>query len=141
MNTLMTFTTPCFVRVENQEKRKELIEWLGTIGRPHIKVVPLDVFPYFVAYNAWHDNVSEKSLALYRKEMAELIDCGENTEMFKALAAMNDENDYLQWFYDDIAKEFCFNHGIKDEPSYYHGCGTRKATAAEIVEHFKKNER
>ena len=28
----MTFTTPCFVRVENPEKRKELIEWLEGIG-------------------------------------------------------------------------------------------------------------
>ena len=28
----MTFTTPCFVRVENPEKRKELIEWLKALG-------------------------------------------------------------------------------------------------------------
>ena len=28
----MKFTTPCFVRVENPEKRKELIEWLEGIG-------------------------------------------------------------------------------------------------------------
>lgn len=28
----MTFTIPCFVRVENPEKRKELIEWLKGIG-------------------------------------------------------------------------------------------------------------
>ena len=28
----MKFTTPCFVRVEDAEKRKELIGWLFSIG-------------------------------------------------------------------------------------------------------------
>ena len=28
----MEFTTPCFVRVEDAEKRKELTEWLKGIG-------------------------------------------------------------------------------------------------------------
>lgn len=28
----MKFTTPCFVRVEDAEKRKELTEWLEGIG-------------------------------------------------------------------------------------------------------------
>ena len=29
----MKFTTPCFVRVEDAEKRKELAVWLSSIGR------------------------------------------------------------------------------------------------------------
>ena len=147
----MTFTTTCFVRVENPEKRKELIEWLCDIGRPHRKVVPLNVFPFIIAYDGWHDNVSIESLNIYQEKMPGLIDCGENIELFKALAAMNDENDREQWYsYTEYptnegkngARKFVFNEPARfdsfvDVPSGYY----RKATAEEIVEYFKNKER
>lgn len=147
----MTFTTPCFVRVENPEKRKELIEWLCDIGRPHRKVVPLNVFPFIVAYDGWHDNVSIESLNIYQEKMPGLIDCGANIELFQALAAMNDENDREQWYlYTEYptnegkngVRKFVFNEPARfdsfvDVPSGYY----RKATAEEIVEYFKNKER
>ncbi|MCM1250327.1 MAG: hypothetical protein NC209_04190 [Alistipes sp.] len=67
------------------------------------------------------------------------IDCGTDVELFKALAAMNYENDREQWFTD--GNDWCLCHDdIVTKmviPSYalYH-----KATAAEIVEHFKNRE-
>lgn len=147
----MTFTTPCFVRVENPEKRKELIEWLCDIGRPHRKVVPLNVFPFIVAYDGWHDNVSIESLNIYQEKMPGLIDCGANIELFQALAAMNNENDREQWYsYTEYptnegkngVRKFVFNEPARfdsfvDVPSGYY----RKATAEEIVEYFKNKER
>lgn len=144
----MTFTTPCFVRVENPEKRKELIEWLEGIG-------------YRLEYLR-NDGVivltSENRVYVYGEAVHEIIksdydtiDCGENTELFKALAAMNDENDQEQWYaYTEYptnegkngVRKFVFNEPARfdsfvDVPSGYY----RKATVEEIVEYFKNNER
>lgn len=146
----MTFTTPCFVRVENPEKRKELIEWLNNIGRRPTSYSESDRSPWFTAYatgrfcqtNGFH----------MHPEMAQkngYINCGKNIELFKALAAMNDENDQEQWYaYTEYptnegkngVRKFVFNEPARfdsfvDVPSGYY----RKATAEEIVEYFKNN--
>lgn len=148
----MTFTTPCFVRVENPEKRKELIEWLNNIGRRPTSYSESDRSPWFTAYatgrfcqtNGFH----------MHPEMAQkngYINCGKNIELFKALAAMNDENDQEQWYaYTEYptnegkngVRKFVFNEPARfdsfvDVPSGYY----RKATVEEIVEYFKNNER
>lgn len=144
----MTFTTPCFVRVENPEKRKELIEWLESLG-------------YRLEYLR-NDGVavltSENRVYVYGEVVYEIIksdydtiDCGENIELFKALAAMNDENDREQWYsYTEYptnegkngVRKFVFNEPARfdsfvDVSSGYY----RKATAEEIVEYFKNKER
>lgn len=147
----MTFTTPCFVRVENPEKRKELTEWLNNIGRRPTSYSESDRSPWFIAYatgrfcqtNGFH----------IHPEMAQkngYINCGANIELFKALAAMNDENDREQWYsYTEYptnegrngVRKFVFNEPARfdsfvDVPSGYY----RKATAEEIVEYFKNKE-
>lgn len=66
------------------------------------------------------------------------IDCGENTELFKALAAMNDENDREQWFVEEGRMFKCTSDKINGYS--YHWMTTRKATAEEIVEYFKNKE-
>lgn len=148
----MTFTTPCFVRVENPEKRKELIEWLNNIGRRPTSYSESDRSPWFTAYatgrfcqtNGFH----------MHPEMAQkngYINCGKNIELFKALAAMNDENDQEQWYaYTEYptnegkngVRKFVFNEPARfdsfvDVPSGYY----RKATVEEIVGYFKNKER
>lgn len=80
------------------------------------------------------------------------IDCGDNEEMFFALAALRDDTNEHQWFiatdtlwdenYDGEITTY-FEEGqwfkydewsyIEDLPSYF-----RKATVEEIIEHFKK---
>ena len=66
------------------------------------------------------------------------IDCGENIELFKALAAMNDENDLEQWFVSNKGSEWAI---CKKTLNVYSGVLCRKATAEEIVEYFKNKER
>lgn len=136
----MTFTTPCFVRVENPEKRKELIEWLEGIG-------------YRILFSARHSLIESElryisapkqgyimaDSQLSCDEWSESIDCGENTELFKALAAMNDENDLEQWFVEEGRMFKCTSDKINGYS--YHWMTTRKATAEEIVEYFKNKER
>lgn len=132
----MTFTTPCFVRVENPEKRKELIEWLKWIGyrleylRNDGVIVPTSENRVYVYGEAVHEII---------KSDYDTIDCGENTELFKALAAMNDENYYYQWFSTILKPGYIVlnnsmnNNQLFTEPLF------RKATAEEIVEYFKNN--
>lgn len=143
----MTFTTPCFVRVENPEKRKELIEWLEGIGY-RLEYLRNDGVIVLTSEN----RVYVYGEALYRviKVDYDTIDCGENTELFKALAAMNEWNDRKQWYaYTEYptnegkngVRKFVFNEPARfdsfvDVPSGYY----RKATAEEIVEYFKNKE-
>ena len=85
----MKFTTHCFVRVEDAEKRKDVIEWCMHIGYEYIyppqeerlgdKVI-CDTYCVGVAHDA------QTFTAL------NCIDCGTNIELFRALAAMNNEN-------------------------------------------------
>lgn len=132
----MTFTTPCFVRIENPEKRKELIEWLELIG-------------YKLEYLR-NDGVivltSENRVYVYGEAVHEIIksdydaiDCGKNIELFKALAAMNYENYREQWFVEEGKMFKCTSDKINNYP--YNWPNTRKATVEEIVEYFKNKER
>nr|DAT13583.1 MAG TPA: hypothetical protein [Herelleviridae sp.] len=139
---MIKFITPCFVRVKDAKKRTDLFKWLFDrwyAGRYQINmansiiVVGLEDGCVDVA----HCNTSDE-LAAYG-----LIDCGENIGMFKALAAMNDENDRDQWF-TDTAGDFCLclsdkwsTEWLKENFEKYY-CYWRKATVEELVEHFKE---
>ena len=129
----MTFTTPCFVRVENPEKRKELIEWLEGIGYTH--------FPFI------HDSCliatdSDGRIWLTDANRDGAYDCQTDTYLFKALAAMNYENDREQWFTDGYHFALCPTNKA-DMVAWHMMYRTkpRKATAEEIVEYFKNKEK
>lgn len=79
--------------------------------------------------------------ALYRNGKAGGFNWRKISEdCFKALAAMNDENDRDQWFIDELGHfEKC---RVKEANIVgwimLYGKTPRKATAEEIIEHFKK---
>lgn len=137
---MKTFTQTTFVRVEDPVQRKELSEWLEAIGYEFGYGAYDDSYPIVISY-------AHINQYLYSEEGPDRdvsIDCGTNIEMFKALAALRDDSDYLQWFVcqkdkgdnksfvqctvDNITKWYYMR-------SYYI---CRKATPAEIVEHFKE---
>lgn len=62
--------------------------------------------------------------------------CGKNIELFKALAAMNDENDREQWFTDGTRWYMCTSKKVHSD---YAVLGYYKATVEEIVERYKSN--
>lgn len=148
----MKFTTPCFVCVEDVDKRDALIDWCASIGYDtnKWKVSPKVRYVFCGAYFA--GRCGEKALASLPHNS---IDCGENVELFKALAAMNDENDREQWFtngedwalsmYNDF--DGCMTTAAECEAgnvgcyTYCEECGFRKATAEEIVEYFKTKKK
>ena len=150
----MTFTTPCFVRVENPEKRNNLREWAKNIGYNFVDVAGIesdysDPQPYIEVFPHSFRSTTPQGNSFYVASR-KAIDCGENIELFKALAAMNDENDQEQWYaYTEYptnegkngVRKFVFNEPARfdsfvDVPSGYY----RKATVEEIVEYFKNKE-
>ena len=136
----MTFTTPCFVRVENPEKRKELIEWLKGIGYRILFSARHSLIESELRYISAHKQgyvMADSRLSC--DEWIESINCGENTELFKALAAMNYENYREQWFVEEGRMFKCTSDKINNYP--YNWPNTRKATAEEIVEYFKNKEK
>lgn len=135
----MKFTTPCFVRVENPEKRKELIGWLEGIGYKFL-MRGLKSNVLYVDVTSGRLLCAFESPVIQSEMVSKgYIDCGENTELFKAMAAMNYENYREQWFVEEGRMFKCTSDKISNYS--YHWLTTRKATVEEIVEYFKNNER
>jgi hypothetical protein len=137
----MNFTQHCFVRVQDAEKRKELYDWCVSIGY---------IAGFYPTPNR-HVTAGHTSVFGYRmisENRKPLIDCGTNIDLFKALAAMNDENDKEQWFV-DTSGEFGWTKCEKPTFRAWLSDGLnkgnithlfRKATAEEIIEHFKNQK-
>lgn len=147
----MKFSTPCFVCVEDANKRKELIEWIGRVG---YKVYDWYWGECIRVIRCWTTPKGiSKAVGYPCKQVRKTdIDCGTNIELFKALAAMNDENDREQWFTD--GREWWFSDfndfdgcmttaaeceaGNVGSITYCEEYGIRKATADEVIDYFKK---
>ena len=138
----MGFTTLCFIRKNNEKLRASLYK----LGYYEINVsekddvyknlrTGTDLMGRICRYMQWR---SEKYNSC--------IDCGENEDLFLAIAALRDDSDVYQWFVMDI--EIYLNIHVGDwfiatdriggkdvgtqiEPLYCH-----KATVAELIEHF-----
>lgn len=126
----MTFTTPCFVRVEDPAERKKLIEWLEEIGYTHLP---------FISESDKISTDANGMIWLTDANRGGAYDCGTNVDLFRALAAMNDENDREQWFVvDDGFEEEIVCSKSEVDYDYILSCyDHHKATAEEIVEYFK----
>lgn len=139
----MKFTTPCFVRVEDAEKRKELAVWLSSIGRyVSPAVTSSDYHKDWVIVTEPYDPDLDGYVGIWAKtpKSPAFINCGENIELFKALAAMNDENYNEQYFVTELAgSSYCVHKNRNTNLDYSLVC--RKATVEEIIEHFKKREK
>ena len=132
----MTFTTPCFVRVEDAAERKKLIEWLEGIG--------ITGDEDWTAGDVVLSVKDTTYCCLYEEAVFVAGDtaiyCGADVELFKALAAMNDENDRGQWFVvDDGFEEEMVCSKSEVDYDYILSCyDHRKATTEEIENFFKK---
>lgn len=102
----MKFTTPCFVRIKSTDQREKLITWLEHIGYD-CSTARTDVEyygktePVFMVVNGGDCRIQHN-----RPMLIEEHDCGTDIELFKALAAMNDDNCREQWFVSDCLLKF-----------------------------------
>lgn len=150
----MAFLTPCFVRVEDPAEREKLIKWLKKIGwvfigpyskrRKYLLCKPTDK-----TVTAWVMNER------YAESLENIgyVFCGTNVDLFRALAAMNDDNCLEQWFTDGQNWGICKDkywavqvakwdvEGNDDMLEMAINPQCHKATAEEIVEYFKKREK
>lgn len=128
-------TIACMVLVSDKRLQTELEAWMRDIGH-HVRAGKGNGARFLI-----FDSAQNESLWLQLNDSAQkifardFIDCGTDIELFKALAAMNDKNDREQWFIEEGRMFKCMNEKLKNYS--YHALYTRKATAEEIVEHFK----
>lgn len=134
----MAFTQSCFIR----KNTPELIKKLEELG-----------YDYYTPNGIKSDNIVASlgfifdicSIDTIKQAFNNCIDCGNNEELFLALAALRDDTDYMQWFIcDDNESMFKVDKSdmsiSKFIPEYMDGwdvSGARKATVEEIIEHFK----
>lgn len=138
----MKFTTSCFVRVEDVDKRKKLVEWLeGQIGYRYCvgcynarSAIDSPLIPYVLVST----RAETGFVQCFVQRPDEGIDCGTDVELFKALAAMNDENDHYQWFVATLNPERLVLYNSMDDNRLFVEPLFRKATAEEIIEYFNR---
>ena len=142
------FTTPCFIR----KNTKELREYLRSIGYRSLNNETIDnncdclmvsegdsknveSFAFYASYN-------RDFMDKYFSNRKDIIDCGDNEELFKAISALRNDSDYMQWF----ISEQVFYRGIElfgigtwfqlREHKFDNSIKAHKATVEEIVEYF-----
>ena len=139
------FTTPCFIRKNTPELRKQLEE-LGYL--PPSKVWYDEDFAICTVYR---DNNGEYFTFKIDEDFERIIapsypyiDCGTNEELFIALVSMTDDEYGLCDYY--IVTNDCYPHYTKGSihrclplQSSIHPSCYRKATVEELIEHFKKD--
>ena len=152
----MGFIQPCFIRKNTPDLRKKLEE-LGyepsfSMGKYPEVYKNIAVCTFFE--NRYY-GLSEKE-ARHSGDINDaiknrgLIDCGDNEELFIALASLRDDTDMNQWFiyntinntvgkFETIEWVLCKDNNICDYLNWgncYEYC--YKATVEELIEHFKK---
>ncbi len=148
----MAFIQPCIIK--NTPERRAKLELLGVIydgyyGQNNDFIV-VDYGPYNNKYdtvNTLPSNVSYHTYDGYKT--FDYMDCGDNENLFFALATLRDDTDVNQWFIynsmDCIIEKLrtidwfiCNENSIEDFACYdssYLNC--HKATVEEIIEYFK----
>lgn len=140
----MGFTTPCFIR-KNTEALREKLEEVG-----YKMLSPIE-YDNLECSDNWVNDI--KSL-----NDCNGFDCGTNEELFLAIAALRDDNNYMQWFITDSILSVSYDDSIGNDHYFTEPKGImffwdenwdnatiisgryHKATVDELIEHFKTKE-
>lgn len=152
----MAFTTPCYVRVDDPLERQKICRKLKKLGyKVSISISDKDSDnPSIVAIMGEAYGELYSDLSSFR-EYSAYHNCGEDTDLFLALASMRDDTDEGQCFVPAegasllcskwiVCKEKQFKgESIRyDNRKYVAPRGHfRNATVEEIVEHFKNRKK
>lgn len=136
----MAFIQPCFIKKNTPELRNKLEE-LGYNRYPRWMADWSDDdsrYTYLVADVLYYTYPKEPT----KPKNGEYIDCGTNEELFLALAALRDDTDKNQWFTNTNDYWYkCIDNKFSKETADWVSCASadkwHKATAKEIIEHFK----
>ena len=96
------FTTPCFVKIEDAQERADLIKWLEGIGYTfnvcHKNAYEVAISPHSTTKVIKVERRAESSFIDALESTDTGIDCGTNIDLFKAIAALRDDSDTMQFF-------------------------------------------
>ena len=159
----MSFIQPCFIRKNTPEIRKKLEDLEYEPSYPMVKYSEvfqnIAVFNFFGSkyYGVSDEEVSRPGNVSDAIKNGGMIDCGDNEELFFALAALRDDTpiNNFYWFNrrlvkcEDKTEKHSFLNGFitilkcrcVDDPNICFGAEEdflRKVTVEEIIEHFKK---
>ena len=131
----MAFTQPCFIRKNTPELRKKLEE-LGYKDGGKVGYYGESQYLYCGG------RIFYESPEIITFQCNRFIDCGDNEELFLALAALRDDTDKNQWFTNTNDYWYkCLDNKFSKETADWVSCASadkwHKATAKEIIEHFK----
>ena len=152
----MAFLYKAFIRKNSPELRAKLEDLGYTNGAwesprfhyPYLSVWPNPKFGLFKGEGFYmtEDDYRLDGKVWEYKPKEDVIDCGDNEELFLAVAALRDDTDFGQWFvmdveiYANINKGDLFiatntdggkHIGTQIDPYYCH-----KASISELIEHF-----
>ena len=152
----MGFIQPCFIRKNTPELRKKLEELgykpFGSVKYEWDTGWGLSTDNRLGEFESFDNNGLENIIKCESPDYEDSIDCGDNEDLFLALAALQDDTNENQWF---IAQRTMWDENYNGEITVYYEEGEwllwdyysfmedipsdfRKATVGEIIEHFKK---
>lgn len=149
------FTTPCYIKIDDAQQRKEVSEKLNAIGYNIFGEVydterdTIFTHLYDGQHNYTNDPVYEINKNHRKDIFPDAIDCGTNEALFLDLAAMRSDTDKGQLFICHKALSECqymvgeMSRCYDDKQPLFINPGQylRRATAQEIIEwHKQKGE-
>lgn len=141
----MGFTTPCFIGKNTLELRKKLEE-LGYHTHPSYKLIYQQNKDYNKGYLYTGRGFYANSPIGYNEEVKGSIDCGTNENFFIAIAALRDDTDNNQVFFNGKGDWAIFRDGsdggLEGLDFYYMSTDIKishyhKATVEELIEYYK----
>ena len=142
----MAFIQPCFIRKNTPELRKKLEELgykpFGSVKYEWDTGWGLSTDNRLGEFESFDNNGLENIIKCELPDYEDSIDCGDNEELFIALAALRDDSDINQYF---ICDKVSFTLGktyYPDDYLYYQydeffdKQNWHKATVEELIEHF-----
>ena len=140
----MAFIQPCFIRKNTPYLRRKLEELgykpFGSVKYEWYTGWGLSTDNRLGEFESFDDNGLENIKKCGPPDYEDSIDCGDNEDLFLALAALRDDTDEKQWFIMDYGfqKTWVFSETKQFDTNQPFTIKVYKATVEEIVEHFKK---
>jgi hypothetical protein len=153
-NIKKLFLYNAYIKVDDEKIRKELITFLSDLDDRVVLFSARYNYCNIIIVDNYTvrciDNIDDKYLNL-----TEFVDCYDNIELFKALVAVNNTDDYMQWFVSDCNQAWV-NQGIYAPIGSFELCLVKdrylgqnsnfcssippahKASKEELIKHFKK---
>ena len=144
------FTTSCFIRKNTPELRKKLEELgykpFGSIKYEWDTGWGLSTDNRLGEFESFDNNGLENIIKCESPDYEDSIDCGDNEELFIALAALRDDKPDYQWFlwedndgiYHTELEDSWRKYIPNEKWEEWWWFEVRKATVEELIEHFKE---